>query len=121
VPISFKWIEKNKFFSGVELQSKRDEAENRTILGRNDLLPSNNNNLHTHTLHPTAAAVTKFVVFVGVSCAEFSSLTKEEVDVTRTTKTHAHTLNTLGMAGPLELVILFSTRGTIINSKFLFN
>lgn len=113
--------EKEVLFWRVELQSKRDEAENRTILGRNDLLPSNNNNLHTHTLHPTAAAVTKFVVFGGVSCAEFSSLTKEEVDVTRTTKTHAHTLNTLGMAGPLELVILFSTRGTIINSKFLFN
>jgi hypothetical protein len=100
--------EKEVLFWRVELQSKRDEAENRTILGRNDLLPSNNNNLHTHTLHPTAA-VTKFVVFWwGVSCAEFSSLTKEEVDVTRTTKTHAHTLNTLGMAGPLELVILSS-------------
>lgn len=56
--------EKEVLFWRVELQSKRDEAENRTILGRNDLLPSNNNNLHTHTLHPTAA-VTKFVVFGG--------------------------------------------------------
>ncbi len=58
-------------FSGVELQSKRDEAENRTILGRNGLLPTTATTT-TYTLQPGQQSP-NLLFFGGVSCAEFLS------------------------------------------------
>jgi hypothetical protein len=109
--------EKEVLFWRVELQSKRDEAENRTILGRNDLLPSNNNNLHTHT-HSTQQQQSPNLLFLvgGFVCRVFFFNKRRSWCHKDNKNTRTHTEH-VGNGRPTWVGNPFFTRGTIINSN----